>query len=137
MDKRLFAKELMKRSYVATQIQIWIRELVDEVATPGSELNSMLREVVEHRIGGSQKLRMSVLYDVTEENRDVMIEKLRELGFVVTDYGNGDVIVELIGFSVPEREELVYLHQLGLSFSDIIREFETYDEEVSTSSGSV
>ena len=124
LDKRLFARELTKQSYMISQIQAWTRETINHMATPGSEVHELLGEIAEHKIAGSQKLRMNVLYAVTDENRAVMIEKLREFGFIVNVYDEDDIIIDLIGFKVPEKEETVYLHQLELTFADIAKEFE-------------
>ena len=124
MDKGLFARELEKRAYLISQIQAWLRETINEMATPGSELHELLGEVTEHKIAGSQKLRMSVLYSITDENRAMMVEKLRQFGFIVNVYDEDDIIIDLIGFKVPDKDETVYLHQLELTFADIAKEFD-------------
>jgi hypothetical protein len=98
--------------------------MIKGMATQGSEVYELLEEIVEHKIGGSQKLRMNVLYAITDENRAVMVEKLREFGFIVNIYDEDDIIIDLIRFKVPEKEETVYLHQLELTFADIAKEFD-------------
>ncbi len=124
LDKRLFAQELSKRSFMIAQIEAWIRETIGQMATPGSEVHELLEEVVKHKIGGSQKVQMSSLYSITDENRAIMVERLRQFGFIVNVYDEDDIVIELIGFKTPDKEETVYLHQLELSFSDLAKEFD-------------
>ncbi len=124
MEKGLFAKELTKRAYMISQIEAWIKEAIDGVATPGSEVHELLEEVVKHKLGGSQKINMCSLYSINDDNRTIMVERLRQFGFIVNVYDEDDIVIELIGFKVPEKQETVFLHQLELTFSDIAKEFE-------------
>ena len=59
MDKRLFAKELFKFAFAISVTKGAIKNMVDNVATPGSEIHSVLENIIEAKLNGAQKIHSS------------------------------------------------------------------------------
>ncbi len=133
MEKGLFARELWKRAFAMCQIDAWIRELLNAVATPGSELHECLREIAEHKKLGGSKINVSSMYSITSENKSMMLDKLEEFGIIVKyntpeDEESGfEPEIDLMQFKVIGEEEPIFFRELGLDFNDIAHDFKKSD----------
>jgi len=117
VDKRLFAKEVWSRALQICWIQADIKQIIQEVATPGSELYEVIEEVVEHKLGGSQKIKTTGMHSLPDEEDDrlVLLHKLEEFGIVVEFYPeDSDHRINLITLKVPEKDEPITVLQLQM-----------------------